>query len=137
MKRTAINIRRGFVRMILLTGIMINAAYGFGLLQQFFTASASSNIREPLIVGISLEFAWAALLLWALFSPFERRYILLFTAFAMLTANVLHSFTQFFYISAGVGSVMLNLIMGIVISAIFVSAFFVAKAEAGRRVSYR
>ncbi len=135
MKHTATVIRRGFVFIIMLAGVMINSVYGVSLLSRYVMMKKTGEFREILISGISLEFAWAALLLWALFRPFERRYVLIFTAMAMLTANILHSLDQFFVSDAGICSAALNLIIGMTISALFVIAFFIAKLNTVRRAS--
>ncbi|MBD3386010.1 hypothetical protein GF407_13925 [candidate division KSB1 bacterium] len=135
MKRTITVIRRGFVSMIMLAGVMINSVYTVSMLSRYVMKKETDEFREILVSGISLEFAWAALLLWALFRPFERRYVLLFTAFAMLTANVLHSLDQLFFAGAGIGRAVLNLSVGMAVSGLFVIAFFVSRPNTMERSS--
>ncbi len=74
-----IRIRKNIIVIVALSGTIINAVYGIGLLRAFFNPQYNNTIREILISGIVLEFGWTALLFWVIFKPFERRHILQFT----------------------------------------------------------
>ena len=75
----SLSTRIAVIRVVALMGVVINASYGIALLQQFLAPQYNSAVREILISAIALEFAWAILLLWVAFEPFERRHLLLFT----------------------------------------------------------
>jgi hypothetical protein len=129
MQMTSPQTRRLFVRATLFIGVLITAGYGTEMLIQFFRTTPDVEIKEILISSISLEFAWATLLLWALFKPFGRRHVLLFTAMAMLSANILHSLNQILFSGSSIGTVTLNLITGILFSSLFVMAFVIASPK--------
>ncbi len=129
MQMTSTQTRRLFVRATLFIGVLITAGYGTEMLVQFITTPFSVEIKEILISGISLEFAWTTLLLWALFKPFDRRHVLLFTAIAMLATNSLYSFNQMLFSGSSIGTVALNLTAGMVFSGLFVLAFVLARPK--------
>lgn len=117
-----------FIIFITLTGVIINSAYGAGLLYEFCDPQTNDAFREVIISAIALEFGWAALLLWALMSPIERRHVLLFTAIPMVTGNVLHSTLQMLKSDSSGTIVTANSLAGLLIAGLFVLAYFIAKS---------
>ena len=122
-----IRIRKIIIIVVAFSGAIINTVYGIGLLRAFFNPQYNNAIREILISAIALEFGWAAILLWVVFKPFERRHLLLFTAIPMILGNFLHCMNQFIYSHSGAGAIALNLIVGFVFAGLFVFAFFLGK----------
>ncbi|MBN1541930.1 hypothetical protein JW992_07260 [candidate division KSB1 bacterium] len=127
MKINSIGIRRGFVAATFIAGIAINAAYAAELTAQFFASETGLETGRILISALTLEIAWAALLVWALFNPGERRQVLLLTALAMWAANLLHSQLSIRLGASSPDGAAVNLIAGTAFSAWFVFAFLVAK----------
>jgi hypothetical protein len=122
-----IGLRKIFIIVVGLSGVIINAAYGTSLLRAFFAPQYNSAIREILISAIVMEFGWAALLAWVVFKPFERRHILLFTLVPVLLGNVLHSVSQFMESHGSAGAMALNTTIGLLYSGLYVVAFLVGK----------
>lgn len=123
----SIKMKRGIVIFMALIGVLINASYGIGLFRQFFDPQTGQAVREIVISAIALEFGWAALLVWIVFKPIERRHILLFTAAAMLIGNLLTNVHQLKFAGGSVGGMALNLLGGLVFTGLFVGAYFIAK----------
>ncbi len=124
-----IRIRKVFIIAVAVSGAILNAAYGINLLRAFFDPQNSNTIREILISALIQELAWAALLLWVVFKPFERRHILLFTIIPILLGNILHSINQFMDTRGGPGSIVLNTLFGLFYSGLYALAFFLGKPE--------
>ncbi|NOY59553.1 MAG: hypothetical protein GXO75_11595 [Calditrichaeota bacterium] len=124
-----IRIRRIIIIVVALSGAVINAVYGIGLLREFFNPQYNNAIREILISAIVLEFGWTALLVWVVFKPFERRSILLFTIVPILLGNILHSVNQFGHSGGNAGAIALNTIFGLLYSGLYVVAFLVGKPD--------
>lgn len=111
-----------------LSGILVNLMYGVGLLKAFFLLPCDNVTKEFIISGIALEFGWIALLVWMIFKPVERRYLLLFTAIPMMLGNILHSVHQFVNLHSSIGAVVLNLGVGLLYTGVFVGAYFLAES---------
>ena len=126
---TSDRIRKIIIIGVTLLGIIINSVYGIDLLIKFFDSQISNTLRDVLISAIALEIGWAALLIWAIFKPLERRHVLLFTAIPMMLGNLLHSNNQSMYIDNSAGAIALNLVIGFVFAGVFVFAFFVGKPK--------
>lgn len=120
-------VRKIIIIAFALLGVVINAAYGFGLLKTFLDPQSTNVVRGILTSAISLELGWVALLVWVIFKPFERRHLLLFTALVFEIGNVIQTINQYLYANAGIGSASLNLVLGSIIAGVFVVAFFVGK----------
>ena len=88
-------IRKAYIGCIVLSGVTINIVYGVGLINALFDPQFNNYVREILISAIALEFGWAAMLLWVIGKPCERRHIVLFTAIPMIIGNLLHSINQY------------------------------------------
>lgn len=112
---------------VALSGIIVNATYGIGLLKDFFYTQYNNEIREILISGIALEFGWTALLCWMVFKPFERRHMLLFTIIPILLGNILHSINQCINFHRSAGMIALNIGIGFLYSALYVGAYFLGR----------
>jgi len=127
----SIKTKKAIVIAMALVGVLINASYGIGLLKQFFDAQIGGEVKQIIISAIALELGWAALLVWVVFKPLERRHILLFTAAAMLIGNLLTNMQQVMFAGGTVKSVTLNLLGGLIFAGLFVLAFFAGKPAAG------
>ncbi len=121
-------IKKNVIRFVALSGVVVNAAYGIGLLNVLFANQYNNEIREILISGIALEFGWVALLGWVIFKPFEGRSLLLFTIIPILLGNILHSANQFMNFHKSIGTVALNVGIGLLYSALYVGAYFLGKS---------
>jgi len=119
--------RKACIIFIVFVGIAINIVYGIELLDELYAPQTTDTVREILISAITLQFGWAAMLLWVAFSPFERRHIILFTALTMVSGNLLYSIDQSIHTEAKVAEIALNLVIGIFIAALFVLAFFLSR----------
>lgn len=114
---------------IALSGAILNAMYGAKLLAEFFNPINTDVIREILISAIILEFAWAALLVWVIFNPFERRHILLFTVFPVLLGNFMHSLNQLMGGQTDKqGGIVLNTIFGLIYAGLYAVAYYMGKS---------
>lgn len=120
-------LRKAYIKIIILIGITINFVYGVELLKEFFSPQVTDSIRNILISAISLQFGWAAILLWVVIKPFERRQLILFTALPMAIGNLLYSITQFINAEIKAAEIALNLGTGIFMAGLFVFAFFLCK----------
>jgi len=124
-----LKVRKAVVIVVALVGVMINASYGIRLLKALFDPQYSEASRQIMISAIALEFGWAALLVWVVFKPMERRHILLFTAAAMLIGNLLTNVHQWKSAEVSVSGMALNLLGGLIFAGLFVGAFFFGKPE--------
>jgi len=122
-----IRIRRIIIIIAALSGTIINAIYAIGLLGAYFNPQYNNSIREILISALVLEFGWAALLFSVIFKPFERCYLLLFTAILMILGNFFHCMNQIIYSQGAANKIALNLITGIVLAGLFVFLYFLGK----------
>ena len=120
-------IRKAYIGCVALSGVTINIVYGVELLKAFFDPQFNNPVREILISAIALEFGWAALLLWVIGSPCERRYIFLFTAIPMIIGNLLHSINQSVNTDIEISGNVMNLAGGFFIAGLFVFAFLLGK----------
>ena len=120
-------IRKAYIGCVALSGVIINIVYGVELLKALFDPQFNNTVREILISAIALEFGWAALLLWVIGKPCERRHIVLFTAIPMIIGNLLHSINQSVNTDIGFSGSAINLAGGFFIAGLFVFAFFVGK----------
>lgn len=125
-------IRKIIIIAVALCGVVINSGYGISLLTAFFNPHNETAIKEILISAIALEFGWAALLIWVILKPFERRAILLFTLIPILLGNFLHSVNQIMESRSNGYSVALNSITGLVVAGLFLFAFVVGKPNDSR-----
>jgi len=114
---------------VALSGAVLNILYAVKLLNDFLDPQYNGAIREILISAIILEFAWAVLLLWLVFKPFERRHILLFTIIPILFGNILHSVSQLMDAPGGYGAILLNTIFGIFYAGLYAVAYFLGKSD--------
>lgn len=121
-------IRKIIIIAVATSGVILNAVYGIGLLNAFFAPSCDNATREILISAIALEFGWAALLGWVIFNPCTRRHILLFTIIPILFSNILHSVNQFINFHKSIDMIVLNISIGLVYSALYVTAYFLGKS---------
>ena len=120
-------IRKAYIVCIVLCGVTINIVYGVELLKALFDPQFNNTVREILISAIALEFGWAALLLWVIGKPCERRYIVLFTTIPMIIGNLLHSINQSVNTNIEITGIALNLAGGFFIAGLFLFAFFLGK----------
>ncbi|MBD3377466.1 hypothetical protein GF406_20730 [candidate division KSB1 bacterium] len=127
-ERITSRIKPLYIILITLIGVIINSVYGAGLLYEFFDPQSNDAFREVIISAIALEFGWAALLLWALLSPIERRHVLLFTAIPMVTGNVLCSMLQALKTDSSGAIVTVNSLAGLAFAGLFILAYFSAKS---------
>lgn len=123
-----IRIRKIIIVIVALSGTIINAIYGIGLLRAFFNPQYNNAVREIMISAIVLEFGWAVLLVWVIFKPFERRHLLLFTAIQMILGNFFHCMNLLIYSHSGASAIALNLIVGFVFAGLFIFAYFLGKS---------
>lgn len=123
----SIKMKKAIVIGMALVGVLINAAYGIGLFGKFFAAQIGIDVKQIITSAIALELGWAALLVWVVFKPLERRHILLFTAAAMLIGNLLTNIQHVMFADGTMGTLTLNLLGGLIFAGLFVSAFFIAK----------
>lgn len=123
----SIKIKRAIVIGMALVGVLINVSYSIGLFRQFFDANISGEMKKIIISAIVLELGWAALLVWVVFKPLERRHILLFTAAAMLAGNLLTNIQQVMFADGTLRTMTLNLLGGLILAVLFVLAFFAGK----------
>jgi glucose uptake protein GlcU len=130
MKRTPMfyRFRPLFIIFVTLIGVIINSVYGAGLLYEFFDPQTNDAFREVIISAIALEFGWAALLLWALWSPIERRHVLLFTAIPMVIGNLLHNILEMLKSDSSGAAVTLNSLVGLAFAGLFILAYFSANS---------
>jgi hypothetical protein len=124
-----IRARKTFMVVVALSGAALNILYGVKLLKEFFDPQYNGAIREILISAIILEFAWAVLLLWLVFKPFERRHILLFTIIPILFGNILHGVSQLMDAPGNYGSIFINTIFGLCYAGLYVFAYFLGKSD--------
>ena len=117
-------LRSGFAAAVAGVGVLINGLYGAELSATLLNPATERVVREISISAVSLEFGWAALLVWVAFRPTERRGILLFTAISMLLANTLHGVFQLD--SAGVAALAVNMAFGFIFAGLFVAAYVAA-----------
>jgi len=127
----SIKTKKAIVIGMALVGVLINVSYGIGLFGQFFDPQIGGDVKQIIISAIALELGWAALLVWVVFKPLERRHILLFTATAMLIGNLLTNVNQLKFAESSVGGIALNLLGGLIFAGLFVLAFFAGKPAAG------
>ena len=127
----SIKMKKAIVIVMALVGVLINASYGIGLFGQFFDLQVGIDVKQIIISAIGLELAWAALLVWVVFKPLERRHILLFTAAAMLIGNLLTNIQHVMFADGTVKTVMLNLLSGLIFAGLFVLAFLAGKPASG------
>lgn len=120
--------RRIYFIAVTLLGVIINGFYGVELLREFYSPRPGPAFREVLISAIALELGWAALLIWVIFKPSERRHVLLFTAASMLIGNLLHGLDQYLYLGEGAGAMAGNLVFGLLFAGLFVTAFWAGKS---------
>jgi hypothetical protein len=120
-------IGKACIACVALSGVAINIAYGVELLKALFDPQFNNTVREILISAIALEFGWAALLLWVIGKPCERRHILLFTAIPMIIGNLLHSINQAVNTDIEMTRNAINMAGGLFIAGLFVVAFFLGK----------
>jgi len=123
----SIKTKKAIVIGMALVGVLINVSYGIGLFGQFFDPQIGGDVKQIIISAIALELCWAALLVWVVFKPLERRHILLFTAAAMLIGNLLTNIQQVMFADGTVKTVTLNLLGGLIFAGLFVLAFFAGK----------
>jgi len=128
----SIKMEKAIVTGMALVGVLINASYGIGLFGQFFDAQIGGEEKQIIISAIALELGWAALLVWVVFKPLERRHILLFTAAAMIAGNLLTNIQQVMFAGGTVKTVTLNLLGGLIFAGLFVLAFFAGKPAEGQ-----
>jgi len=121
-------LRRIYFTVVTLLGVVINGVYGVELLRELFSPRTGAAFREVLISAIALEFGWAAMLIWVIFKPSERRHILLFTVIPLLTGNLLHGINQYIFLGEGIGTMARNWIVGLLFAGLFVTAFFAGKS---------
>jgi len=121
-------LRRIYFTVVTLLGVVINGVYGVELLRELFSPRTGAAFREVLISAIALEFGWAAMLIWVIFKPSERRHILLFTVILLLTGNLLHGINQYIFLGEGIGTMARNWIVGLLFAGLFVTAFFAGKS---------
>ncbi|MBC8485642.1 MAG: hypothetical protein ISS28_00600 [Candidatus Cloacimonetes bacterium] len=122
-----IRIRKIIIVIAALSGTIINAIYGIGLLRVFFNPQYNNTIREILISAIVLEFGWFALLVWVVFKPFERRNILLFTIIPIFFGNILTGINQLMNTSVNMGHFVKNTLFGFLYSGLFFLAYILGK----------
>lgn len=121
-------IKKIIIIAIAVSGVIVNVAYGIGLLNTFFTPNLDNATKEILIAAIALEFGWSALLSWVIFNPFTRRHILLFTIIPILLSNIFHSVNQFINFHKSIGVIALNISVGLFYAALYVTAYFLGKS---------
>lgn len=126
--------RKNIIRSIAFIGVVINATYASLLLKGLFDPGFDNSVREILISAIALEFGWAAILIWAMLKPIERRHLLLFTAIPLALSNFLHSMNQLVYSYTGAGAIALNFMVGITFAGLFVFAFYLGKPDTFKRL---
>jgi len=119
-------IRKAYVVCVILFGISLNAIYGIELWGNFFDPQFNNATREIIISAMALEFGWAALLLWTLFKPGQRRHIVLMTAIPIAIGNLLHSINQSLYAHTETAVIAQNLAIGGVVVGLFALAFFLS-----------
>ena len=124
-----VRIRKAFMITVALSGVILNVAYGTGLLSSFIDPQYNSTLRGILISAIILEFSWAALLLWVVFKPFERRPILLFTIIPILSGNIFHSISQHMDGQGDAGSMALNTVFGLLYAGLYAGAYCLGKPD--------
>lgn len=122
-----LKLRKAYVVSIIFFGASINVVYGVGLLKELVNPQLNPAVREILISAIALEFGWAALLLWVVHKPFERRHIVLFTAIPMTIGTLLHSINQLAFMDGKPAIAAFNLVGGGMIAGLFILAFFLGK----------
>jgi hypothetical protein len=108
-------------------GILINALYGIGLTASFFDSQLEASVRDVLISAIALEWGWTVLLVSVLFQPFEKRFLLLFTAVPMILGNLFHSLQEILFANPDPAAILLNTVVGLSIAGWFVAAYFLGK----------
>lgn len=119
--------RKAYIGCVALSGVTINIVYGVELLKALFDPQFNNTVREILISAVALEFGWAALLLWVIGNPCERRHIVLFTAIPMIIGNLLHSINQAVNTDIEITGNAINMAGGFFIAGLFVFAFFLGK----------
>ena len=122
-----IRIRKIIIVIVALSGTIINAIYGIGLLRAFFNPQYNNAVREILISGIVLEFGWTALLVWVVFKPFERRHILLFTIIPIFFGNILTGINQLMDTPGNLHHFVINTVFGLLYSGLYFFAYFLGK----------
>jgi len=111
-----------------LLGALLNAIYCVSSVRAFLDSSSNTDMRRFLVSAIALQTSWSILLIWTAFRPFERRYMLLFTSLPVFLGNVLAGYSQFME-SHTSGPFVLNTIIGLIFSALFLAAFFFGKVN--------
>ena len=123
----SVPITRRSVPTVAIRCLRFSVEYGVELINALFDPQFNNYVREILISAIALEFGWAALLLWVIGKPCERRHIVLFTAIPMIIGNLLHSINQSVNTNIEISGSALNLAGGFFIAGLFVFAFFLGK----------
>lgn len=120
-----LSVRKNIIILVALSGFILNLVYGVELLIEFFNPLHSTQIKEFLISGIVLEFAWSLLFIWVIYKPIERRAILLISIIPILSGNILHNINLIFLEESIIVSLVSNFIFGLLYSGLYFFAYVV------------
>jgi len=117
--------RKAVITCFALLAAALEASYGAHLLARLADSGLDTAVRQVVVSAAPLQLGWAALSIWAARHPFRGRFLLLFTAGAMLLGNILGDATR---VHAGVatwGAALLNLAAGCLVAGAFVGAYVI------------
>jgi hypothetical protein len=119
--------RKAVITSFALLAAALEGSYGAHLLARLADRRLDTAVRQVVVSAAALQLAWAALSIWAARHPFRGRFLLLFTAGAMLLGNILTDASRLHAGAATWGAILPNLAVGCLVAGAFVGAYMLGE----------